>query len=240
MTNPLVSIEKPAPGIALVTLQRQDKRNALNDALISALIDAAQTLRDDVSVKAIILTGGPDAFSAGADISTFEAIGQEPDVNRVRRMTDKGARMAELWQSMPAVTIAAVEGGAVGGGFGLALACDWRVFARNAFAYVPEVRLGLNYGWSTLPAWPRWRARAVRSGSPSSAGAMAPKSWRHGTSRSTWPSLAARWPKPWSSHRKWPRCLRWRRKSLSARSMPTAWRWQKPPAAATWTTCSSA
>ncbi|RID99225.1 enoyl-CoA hydratase/isomerase family protein [Simplicispira hankyongi] len=151
MTHPLVSIEKPATGIALVTLQRQDKRNALNDALISALIDAAETLREDASVKAIVLTGGPQAFSAGADISTFDAIEKEPDVNQVRRMTDKGARMAELWQSMPAVTIAAVEGGAVGGGFGLALACDWRVFARNAFAYVPEVRLGLNYGWSTLP-----------------------------------------------------------------------------------------
>lgn len=66
-------------------------------------------------------------------------------------MTEKGARMAVLWQTMPEVTSAAVEGGAVDGGFGLALACDWRVFARNAFTYVPEVRLGLNYGWSTLP-----------------------------------------------------------------------------------------
>lgn len=151
MTTPLVQIEKPVPGIALVTLQRQDKLNALNDALISALIDAAETLRDDASVKTIVLTGGLRAFSAGADIGTFDAIKQEANVNQVRRMTEKGARMAELWQTMPAVTIAAVEGGAVGGGFGLALACDWRVFARNAFAYVPEVQLGLNYGWSTLP-----------------------------------------------------------------------------------------
>lgn len=151
MNTPLVQIEQPAPGIALVTMQRQDKRNALNDALISALIDAGEALRDDASVKAIVLTGGLRAFSAGADMSTFDTIVQEPDVNQVRRMTEKGARMAELWQSMPAVTIAAVEGGAVGGGFGLALACDWRVFARNAFAYVPEVRIGLNYGWSTLP-----------------------------------------------------------------------------------------
>lgn len=151
MTISLVRIEKPEPGIALVTLLRQDKLNALNDALISALIDAAETLRDDATIKAIVLTGGLRAFCAGADISTFDAIEQQSDVNQVRRMTEKGARMAELWQTMPAVTIAGVEGGAVGGGFGLALACDWRVFARNAFAYVPEVRLGLNYGWSTLP-----------------------------------------------------------------------------------------
>lgn len=151
MTIPLVQIEKPVPGIALVTLQRQDKHNALNDALISALIETGESLRDDASIKAIVLTGGLRAFSAGADISTFDALQQEADVNQVRRMTEKGARMAELWQSLPAVTIAAVEGGAVGGGFGLALACDWRVFARNAFAYVPEVRIGLNYGWNTLP-----------------------------------------------------------------------------------------
>ena len=59
--------------------------------------------------------------------------------------------MIDIWQSMPAITIAAVEGGAVGGGFGLSLACDWRVFADNAWAYVPEVKLGLNYGWGTLP-----------------------------------------------------------------------------------------
>lgn len=151
MSNDSVNIKKISPAIALVTMQRQEKLNALNDALITGLAEAAETLRDDAAVKAIVLTGGLRMFSAGADISTFETIDRETDVNRVRRMTQKGAQMAELWQSMPAVTIAAVEGGAVGGGLGLALACDWRVFANNAWAYVPEVRLGLNYGWGTLP-----------------------------------------------------------------------------------------
>ncbi len=151
MNSSSVGIQSVSPAIALVTLQRQEKHNALDDALIDALIHAAETLRDDAGVKAIVITGSSRMFSAGADISTFAAIDGEPDVNRVRRMTQKGARMTELWQSMPAITIAALEGGAVGGGFGLALACDWRVVARDAWAYVPEARLGLNYGWGTLP-----------------------------------------------------------------------------------------
>lgn len=151
MSNDHVTVEKTNPAVALVTMRREHKLNALNDALISGLTQAAETLREDASIKAVVVTGGDRMFSAGADIATFENIEREPDVNRIRRMTQKGARMAEAWQSMPAVTIAAVEGGAVGGGLGLALACDWRVFSADAWAYVPEVRLGLNYGWGTLP-----------------------------------------------------------------------------------------
>jgi enoyl-CoA hydratase len=152
MISHLVEIERVTPQIALVTMKREDKLNALNGELIEALTDAAQTLREDASVKVVVVTGGTRAFSAGADIgATFDAMAQEPDVNRVRRASQNGVRMAEAWESLPAITIAAVEGGAVGGGFTLALACDWRVFARNAFGYVPEVRLGLNYGWGTLP-----------------------------------------------------------------------------------------
>lgn len=151
MTTSLVSIERPRTAVAVVTLQRQDKMNALSDRLIADLSAAAEALSDDATVKAVVVTGGEKAFSAGADIGTFDAVSAEVDVNKVRRMLRHGTHMAELWQRIPAMTIAAVEGGAVGGGFGLALACDWRVFARNAWAYVPEVRLGLNYGWGTLP-----------------------------------------------------------------------------------------
>ncbi|KAI3610275.1 Enoyl-CoA hydratase (plasmid) [Cupriavidus necator H850] len=150
MTFNLIEIERVAPQIAVVRMKRDDKLNALNDELIHGLTDAAQTLREDASVKVVVLTGGMRAFSAGADIGTFDSIRKDPDVNRVRRATQWGVRMAESWESLPAITIAAVEGGAVGGGFGLALACDWRVFARNAYGYVPEVQLGLNYGWGTL------------------------------------------------------------------------------------------
>lgn len=151
MKTQLVEITYPSAGVALVEMRREEKMNAFNDELIAAMTETAETLHEDASVKAVVVTGGQRVFSAGADLSTFTAISEEKDVNQVRRMVQRGARMAELWQTLPPMTIAAVEGGAVGGGFGLALACDWRVFARNAFGYVPEVKLGLNYGWGTLP-----------------------------------------------------------------------------------------
>lgn len=151
MSSSLIEITRAEPGVAVVRMRRDAQLNALDDALIADLHRAADELRDDVDVRAIVLTGSPRGFSAGADLSTFESIDAEQDVNRVRRAIARGGRMIDAWQALPQITVAAVEGGAVGGGFGLALACDWRVFARGGFGYVPEARLGLNYGWGTLP-----------------------------------------------------------------------------------------
>lgn len=150
-TYELLQIERPQPEIAVVHMRRESKLNALNAQLIADLTDAAHALRDDSLLKAVVVTGGLRAFSAGADLSTFTDIEGVTNVNEVRRAVAKGGRMIDAWQSIPAVTIAAVEGGAVGGGLGLCLACDWRVFARTAWGYVPEVKLGLNYGWGSLP-----------------------------------------------------------------------------------------
>lgn len=152
MTSSLVHIRRlPDAPIAVIQLAREHRLNALDDGLISALADTADELREDASVRAVVLTGGTRMFSAGADIGTFDLLKAQDDVNRVRRVIARGSRMMQAWQSLPMLTVAAVEGGAVGGGFGLALACDWRVFARDAYAYVPEAALGLNYGWGTLP-----------------------------------------------------------------------------------------
>lgn len=151
MTTALISIERPSKGVCVVYLLRQHKRNALNAELIQALTDAAVEMREDASIKAVVLTGGSHVFSAGADLQTFQALEAEPNINQLRRMNQAGVRMVEVWEALPAITIAAVEGAAVGGGLALALACDWRVFARDAYGYVPEVLLGLNYGWGALP-----------------------------------------------------------------------------------------
>ncbi|OOG51200.1 enoyl-CoA hydratase/isomerase family protein [Polaromonas sp. C04] len=146
-----VRIEKADPAIAILTMERQAKLNAYDDGLIDGLTAVCLELQDDTRVKAVIITGGLRVFSAGADVSLFDSIECEPDVNKVRRMLQKGKRMIDLWENLPMPTIAAVEGGAVGGGFTLALACDWRVFAEDAWAMIPEVKIGLNYGWGTLP-----------------------------------------------------------------------------------------
>ncbi len=152
MENSLVRIERDeVPEVAIVRIAREEKLNALNDAVLAGLAEAVDLLRDDTSIKAIVLTGGRRVFSAGADVGTFDQLRGEADLNRVRRATQRGMRLCADWENLPQPTIAAIEGGAVGGGFGLALACDWRVMAQDAWCYVPEVKLGLNYGWGTLP-----------------------------------------------------------------------------------------
>ena len=62
-----------------------------------------------------------------------------------------GVRLCKAWESMPQITIAAMEKLAVGAGVAIALACDWRVLARDAYLYVPEVKIGLNLQWGALP-----------------------------------------------------------------------------------------
>jgi len=151
MDSSLVAVKSVQPGVALVTMRREAKLNAFSDELIAAMTAAGERLRDDASLKAVVVTGAGRLFSAGADRSLFGVLESEPDLNRSRRILARGKRMCDLWESLPMITIAAVEGGAVGGGLSLALACDWRVFASNAWAMVPEVRIGVNFGWGTLP-----------------------------------------------------------------------------------------
>ncbi len=140
-----------APEIAVVTLNRPAQKNAINDEIIEGLTDAARRFHEDAKTKAIILRGEGGFFCAGADISTFSTIEKESDVNSVRRMTHKGGRLCTEWETLPQLTIAAISGGAVGGGLALAMSCDWRVMDADSWVYVPEARLGLIYGWNTVP-----------------------------------------------------------------------------------------
>jgi enoyl-CoA hydratase/carnithine racemase len=140
-----------APQIAIVTIDRPQQRNAFNDLVISELANIAGQLREMTDVRCVIVTGAGGFFSAGADLASFAAVRAETDLNRVRRMVEKGGMMCAAWEQLPQLTIAAIDGGAVGGGLGLSLACDWRVMAEDAWIYVPEARLGLNFGWNTLP-----------------------------------------------------------------------------------------
>jgi enoyl-CoA hydratase/carnithine racemase len=137
--------------VGIVRIQREERMNAFNEEIIDGLIQAAESLRDDVSLKAIVLTGGARVFSSGADFATLESLKKLPSVNAARRMAHRGSIMCKAWESLPQVTIAAMEGAVVGAGVALALACDWRVMAKEAFVCVPEVRVGVTFGWGTIP-----------------------------------------------------------------------------------------
>lgn len=138
--------------VAVVRMNRPERRNALSIEFMRALTRTADALRDDDVVDVVLLTGAPAWFSAGADLKDEArwAIADQP-LQVQREVNQVGYRMARAWEELPQITIAAIEGYAIGGGLALALACDWRVMAQDAFVSLPEIELGLPLTWGTLP-----------------------------------------------------------------------------------------
>jgi enoyl-CoA hydratase/carnithine racemase len=123
-------------GIATLTLNRPDKRNALSIELRDTLATTLAGWHDDDAVKAVVLTGAPPAFSAGFDLAEFS----EPELARTIRHSSTRYHRA-VW-SFPKPTIAAVNGAALGGGFDLAVLCDLRIASADASFGHPEVKFG--------------------------------------------------------------------------------------------------
>jgi enoyl-CoA hydratase/carnithine racemase len=135
-----------------VAFQSPNKVNSLNHALLRELTRLAQELQFDSELSAIILTGTPQTFTAGMDLKDPElaAAGHMTLAGR-RQLAKVGPAMCAAWEALEPVTIAAIEGWCIGGGAALAVACDWRVAADNASIYVPELKLGMNMSWQSVP-----------------------------------------------------------------------------------------
>ena len=130
--------------IAVVTINRQDKLNALNLAVIKEIEQVFIGLSEDDDVRGIILTGeGKKAFVAGADI------GELADLNRQtgRVQSKRGQRVFSLIENFSKPVVAAINGYALGGGLELALSCHLRVASRTARFGFPEVSLGIMPGF---------------------------------------------------------------------------------------------
>ena len=147
----MVDLEEVRPGVALVTMQRAEKRNALSTQLKRDLIEAAKRAEGIREVRAVVLTGTGPVFCAGNDIAEKGAFGEGLSTEEAREALRLGNELTRSFAGMRPMTIAAVRGGAVGGGAALALACDFRIFAPNAWVHTPEVELGVPLGWETLP-----------------------------------------------------------------------------------------
>ena len=125
--------------VAIVTINREDKRNALNAAVRKELIAALDALRADDEVRVVVFTGaGEKTFIAGADINEFA---QRTPLEQRQAMS--GRIVFEEVADLPKPTIAMINGFALGGGCELALACDIRLAARSARLGQPEVKLGI-------------------------------------------------------------------------------------------------
>ncbi len=145
--------------VATVTLNRPDRRNSLSDAMLGELGAAFAELRDDAATRAVIVTGAPPVFSAGADAPISGRMSPEERRRAFAGRKSQFRRLFErantLLEGLEQVTIAAVNGHAVGGGWGLALACDFRWAAVEAEFWIPEVDLGVPLGTGTTTRFVR-------------------------------------------------------------------------------------
>lgn len=136
--------EVDAEGVALVTLNRPERRNSLTLALWRELAALYRELARDERVRSVILTGAGGHFCAGADISEFPEVRATAEQARIYSAAVDETNDAIL--ELPKPTIAVIEGFCMGGGLGLAVANDFRVADADASFSIPAARLGIVYG----------------------------------------------------------------------------------------------
>jgi enoyl-CoA hydratase/carnithine racemase len=137
--------------IVVITLNRPEKRNPINEEMLSEFEQIVMALRDDPSSRAVILTGTGNSFCAGADLSMVKGVTDPAERQRLfAQARNRRARLIgrtfALFENLEQVSIAAINGYAIGGGWGLALACDFRLAVPGAQFWMPEVDLGVPLG----------------------------------------------------------------------------------------------
>ena len=154
-----IQVERRA-SVAIVTLNRPDKLNALSRETIAALAAAFESFANDADLRAVILTGAGDrAFSAGTDLSELVHV----PADEARNVADRGQQLCNQIEQMRIPVIAAINGIAAGGGCELALACHLRIATANARFSLPETKLGIipGYGGTQRLTRELGRARAL-------------------------------------------------------------------------------
>jgi methylglutaconyl-CoA hydratase len=138
----LVQIDATADGVVFVTINRPEKKNAFDAATIAALYEAFETLHGADKVRVVFIRGAGGTFSAGADLNWMRSAADwsESD-NRDDAMGL--AKMLKALHDVPALTVALVEGAAMGGGAGIVAACDMAVAVEGTRFSFSEVKLGL-------------------------------------------------------------------------------------------------
>lgn len=128
--------------VRILTMNRPEKHNALNTDLTTRLLHALRDADADVTVRSVVLTGSGKSFCAGADTSEFSALVPE-DPSAVNQRADLTTALHLIFSRMSKPVIAAVRGNALGGGAGLALACDMTVMAEDVRFGYPELKHGI-------------------------------------------------------------------------------------------------
>ncbi len=133
--------------IGRLTLDQGDKLNPLSWQCLDEIARAARWFDDQREVTVVVVTGTGRAFSAGADLNSFNT----RDEITTREVGEYGRKMADALEAMEALAIARIQGWCVGGGLVLAAACDLRLAAESARFSIPEVDLGIPLAWGGIP-----------------------------------------------------------------------------------------
>ena len=141
-------IETKQDGIAILTMNRPEARNALSQPMIAALLEALPRLAADSSIGAVVITGAGNAFCAGGDVKGFAATegganhGRSPE--EAAHALRQSMEVSRWLHDMPKITIASIPGAAAGAGLSIALACDFRIAARGAKITTAFAKVGLS------------------------------------------------------------------------------------------------
>jgi enoyl-CoA hydratase len=152
MTEAVLKSSIRPDGVGVLTLSRPDRLNSISTAVAEALGREVPEFASDTSVRAIVVNGEGKAFSAGADITEFSALGGPAEFSEFIGLL--GAAIDAL-ATCPKPSVAALHGVALGGGLELALACDVRVAEEGTRLGVPEINLGLLPGAGGTVRLPR-------------------------------------------------------------------------------------
>ncbi len=152
MSDTPVAFEIVESSVAVITINRPAKLNALDADTLDGLEGAMQKALQNPDVRGIMITGAGDkAFVAGADISQFTSLGSK----EARTFALRGQQLFSMIEESPKPVVAAVNGFALGGGCELALACHFRIASSNAIFGQPEVKLGIIPGYGGTQRLPR-------------------------------------------------------------------------------------
>lgn len=150
-----LSVSEIEDGIYQVRFDLADSSvNKFDKATITELEEAMAKIKRHDGIKGLVLCSAKKSFFVGADITEFGAMFQRPEAEVVEAILDINALFSSI-EDLPFPTVVAINGEALGGGFEVCLACDYRVMADNAKVALPEVKLGIMPGWGGTVRLPR-------------------------------------------------------------------------------------
>jgi enoyl-CoA hydratase len=165
-------LDKDGP-VATLTFNRPERRNCMTDEMMLEMERLLLDLRDERGLRVLIVTGAGSSFSAGADVSKLKGVTDHAERQRIfreagRRLPAIIGRCFEVMTHLDQLVIGAVNGYAVGGGWAIALGCDFVLAAEDAEFWVPEVDLGVPFGGFPVKELAAhvgpWRAKEIAIG----------------------------------------------------------------------------